>query len=178
MKELALHILDIVENSIRAGSSFVQIAVIENPAKDQLIITISDDGCGMDTKMLEQATDPFFTTKDVRSVGMGLSLFRQAAERTGGNMRVASQPGSGTRVEASFKRSHIDRQPLGDMASTITMILLANPKIDLVYRHCLADDEFVFDTRTIRSVLDGVSVTSREVIQFISRMIKERQNLD
>ncbi|MBN1424391.1 ATP-binding protein [Candidatus Fermentibacteria bacterium] len=177
MKELALHILDIAENSLRAGASRIDIEIVEDPAEDTVRVAITDDGRGMDEETLKKALDPFFTTKDVRKVGMGLSLLRQAARRTGGDLRVQSRPGEGTAVTAEFVRSHIDRQPLGDMASTITAVLLQNPAIELRYHHAIGADGFTFDTSQVRSVLDGVPLSDPEVLQFIGNLIRERQQL-
>lgn len=177
MKELALHLLDIAENSLRAGASRIDIDVVEDPVADTVRVAIIDDGVGMDDETLRKALDPFFTTKDVRKVGMGLSLLRQAAIRTGGDMSIRSRPGEGTVVSAEFVRSHIDRQPLGDMASTITAVLLQNPDIALRYHHAIGEDTFTFDTSEVRAVLDDVPLSDPEVLQFIGNLIRERQHL-
>lgn len=178
MKELALHILDVAENSVRAGASLIEITVDENRESDMITIEIRDDGSGMDRDMLNRVLDPFFTTKEVRRVGMGLSLLRRAAENTGGHLTIHSAPGSGTTVRAVFGLSHIDRQPMGDMASTLTGLLLSHGEIDILYRHSIGSDEFVFDTREIRSVLEDTPITNPDVIKFISTMIRERKNLE
>jgi len=178
MKELALHILDVAENSVRAGASCIEIIVEEDRISDKIVIEIRDDGSGMDDDTLSRVLDPFFTTKDVRRVGMGLSLFRRAAENTGGYLSIDSRQGSGTTVKAVFGHSHIDRQPMGDMASTVTSLLLSHGEIDIFYKHIIGSDEFVFDTRDIRSVLEDTPITSPEVIRFISTMIRERKTLE
>lgn len=178
MKELALHILDVAENSVRAGASLITIVVHEDREHDRIIIEIRDNGLGMDEDTLRRVLDPFFTTKDVRRVGMGLSLFRRAAERSGGHLTIDSSPGSGTTVKAVFGYSHIDRQPMGDMASTISSLLLSHGEIDISYKHIIGGDEFVFDTRDIRSVLEDTPISSPEVIQFISTMIREKKTLE
>jgi len=178
MKELALHILDIAENSIRAGASLIEIIVDEDGESDRITIEIRDNGCGMDQDTLSRVLDPFFTTKDVRRVGMGLSLFRRAAEGTGGHFYIDSTPDSGTTVRAVFGYSHIDRQPMGDMASTVSGLLLSHGEIDIFYKHIIGSDEFVFDTRDIRIVLEDTPITSPEVIQFITTMIREKKNLE
>lgn len=177
VKELALHILDIAQNSLRAGATLIEIAILERATSDRLTISIADNGAGMDAPTLARAMDPFFTTKDVRKVGMGLSLFRQAARRAGGDVWVASQPGRGTTVTAEFVRSHIDLQPLGDMASTITAVILQNPSVDLVFRHSTDEGEWAFDTRELRAVLEDVPLSDPEVLQFITGLIRERRRL-
>ncbi|MBN1354899.1 ATP-binding protein [bacterium] len=178
MKELSLHILDIIENSTRAGAKNVEIVIEESRKEDYLVIEIIDDGCGMDDQTLTKVLNPFFTTKDVRRVGIGLSMFRQAALRAGGDLTVRSAPSKGTHVTARFKYAHIDRQPMGDMASTITTVLISNPDLEIVYRHAVDGDQFVFDTRVVRSVLGDVTISSPDVARFICDIIRARQNLD
>ncbi|MCU0611164.1 MAG: ATP-binding protein [Candidatus Eisenbacteria bacterium] len=177
MKELALHIQDIAENSVRAGAALIEIQVTEDARADRLTVSIVDNGCGMDQETAARALDPFFSTKDVRKVGMGLSLFQQAARRAGGDMVLHTEKGAGTRVVAYFQRSHIDRQPLGDMAATITAILLQNPAVEVVFCHATDDDEFRFDTRELRTILDDVPLSDPEVLRFISGLIRERRHL-
>ena len=53
-------------------------------------------------------------------MGLGLSLLAAAAGRCEGKLEIATEPGRGTRVEATFRYNHIDRAPVGDMAATIT----------------------------------------------------------
>jgi anti-sigma regulatory factor (Ser/Thr protein kinase) len=177
MKELALHILDIAENSLRAGASLVEISIVEDSVSDRLTVSIVDDGHGMDAETISRALDPFFTTKNVRKVGIGLSLFREAARRAGGDLHIHSEHGKGTSVTAEFVRSHIDRQPLGDMSSTVTAMLLQNPAFEMVFCHVIDGNEFRFDTRELRAVLDDVPLTDPEVLQFIIGLIRERRQL-
>ena len=146
MEELSLHILDIVENSIRAGADEVEIRINEDEATDLLEIEIKDNGTGMDQSTLGKALDPFFTTKSVRKYGLGLSLFREAAQSAGGDMLIQSEQGKGTRVKAVFQHSHIDRQPLGDMAGTIETLIVANPEVRFRYYHCENSVEYRIDT--------------------------------
>lgn len=146
MEDQSLHILDIVENSIRAGAKEVEIRIDEDVAKDRLEIEISDDGAGMDQATLEKALDPFFTTKSVRKVGLGLSLFREAARAAGGDMTVQSKPGKGTSVKATFRHSHIDRQPLGDLGKTLETLIVANPEVRFRFYHRENGEELRFDS--------------------------------
>ncbi len=177
MKELSLHVLDIAENALRAGATLIEIVVVEDASADLLRITVTDNGCGMDEETASKALDPFFTTKDVRKVGMGLSLFREAARRTGGDLRVVSRLGTGTTVVAEFGLSHIDRQPLGDLASTIVAILVQNPSLDVVLRHVRDGEEFCFDTRDLRVVLEDVPLNDPQVLRFVAQLIRERKQL-
>src|SRR5271169_1300249 len=134
MVELSLHILDIVENSTRAGAKRVYIDIIEDQRRYLLSIEIRDNGSGMSEDVLKKATDPFFTTKTVRNVGLGLPMLAQAAERTGGRLTMESNGEKGTRVVAEFKLSHIDRQPLGNIASTLVTLVAGNTDVDFIYR--------------------------------------------
>jgi DNA mismatch repair ATPase MutL len=146
MEDLSLHILDIVENSVRAGAKEVEIIIRENLAADLLEIEIQDDGAGMDTATLERALDPFFTTKSVRKVGLGLSLIRESARQAGGDLVVTSRPKEGTRIQATFQYSHIDRKPLGDVARTLRTLMIANPDIRYRYIHHKNDEVHRFDS--------------------------------
>ena len=149
MRDLSLHILDIVENSIRAGAKEVEIRINEDVATDLLEIEIRDDGTGMDQATLDNALDPFFTTKSVRKIGLGLSLFQEAARAAGGDLAIQSEPGKGTQVKAVFRYSHIDRQPLGDLARTLQTLFVANPEVRFRYYHCENGEECQIDTAEI-----------------------------
>lgn len=173
MNELSLHILDIINNSVKAGASLVLLNVTEDIKADLLTIIIEDNGCGMDADFLSKVLDPFKTTRTTRKVGLGLSLFKAAAEQTGGTLSVASEKGVGTKVTATFGYSHIDRQPLGDVASTITTVLSGNPNIDISYTHAFGEKLFTADSREIKKVLDGVDITTPEIIMWINDYINE-----
>lgn len=164
MKELALHILDLAENSLRAGAGFLDIAIARNAAADTLTITIADNGRGMTPAELACVTDPFYSTKTTRRTGLGIPLMAQAAERAGGAFSIDSQPGRGTRVRAVFQDSHIDRQPLGDLAGAVAAVLLAGPDIELRLTCSCGRKRYRFDTRKLRSQLGGVSLNHIEVL--------------
>ena len=135
MEELALHILDVAENSIAASASLVEVRVVEDAAADVMRIEIADDGKGMAPEMLAQATDPFFTTKRGRRTGLGVPLFAQAARAAGGGFEIESSPGEGTRMVAEFQLSHPDRQPLGDLWETMAVLVCAHPQVRFVCEH-------------------------------------------
>lgn len=139
MEDLSLHILDVVENSIAAGASKIEVKITEDQASDLLVIEIKDDGRGMDKETLDQVLDPFYTTRTTRRVGMGLSLLAQAAKESNGNFKINSKVGVGTKIKASFQYSHIDRKPIGDMKTTFITLLMSYPEINFVYTH--KDDE-------------------------------------
>jgi len=132
MQELSLNILDVAQNSVRAGATLTEITVDEQPADDRLTISIRDNGCGMAPEQVRQVTDPFFTTRTTRRVGLGVPLLKMAAELTGGSLEITSEPGRGTSLRAVFGLNHIDRMPLGDIAATICSLVQCNPDIDFL----------------------------------------------
>jgi hypothetical protein len=172
MRELSLHILDVVENGIAAGGNCIWITVEEDDKADQLKITIRDNGRGMPIEKLQRINDPFITSRTTRRVGLGLSLLAAAAERCQGTVRVDTAPGKGTEVEATFRHSHIDRAPLGDMAATITTLIIGNPGIDFVYSHRIHGEEFRLDTREIRAEMEDLSLSDPIVIHHLTESIR------
>lgn len=173
MKELSLHIFDITENSITAGAENIEITICENSKSDSMTISISDDGKGMDAELLESVTSPFTTSRTTRKVGLGIPLFKDAAMRTGGDLSISSAPGKGTSLRAWFVRSHIDRQPLGDIAATVLSLVTANEHIDFLYSHTVDDKVFTLDTKEIKQVLGGVPFSENEVYLWLCEYLKE-----
>ncbi len=173
MLELSLHILDIVENSTRAGATNTEITLVEDTYKDTLFLEIKDNGSGMSEDVLKKVLDPFYTTKTVRNVGLGLPMLAQATERTEGHFIIESKGGEGTRVAASFKLSHIDRQPLGDIASTLVTLIAGNPDVDFIYRHQHNNREYVLDTNDVKKEIDDVPINHVEVLHFIREHVQE-----
>lgn len=173
MTEISLHILDIAQNSIKAGATLTEIFISESTEDNTFVVEISDNGCGMDADFLKDVTSPFRTTRTTRKVGMGLSLFQSAAELTGGSFSITSQVGDGTVVTACFVRDSIDRQPLGDMAGTMATLIGGSPDVDFVYRHVIDDREFCLDTREVRQLLDGVELTEPDVRVWITGYVQE-----
>ena len=177
MNELSLHILDIVQNSLKANAKLVEIIITEKDSTDSYTITIKDDGHGMDEKTLTEVSDPFFTTRTTRKVGMGTSLFKMAAELCEGTFTIESTVGVGTIVTASFVKSHIDRAPLGAIDETVTILMLNESDIDILYKHTVNDKEYIFDTREVRQVLDGIPFTDYSVIEWVKNNIKDGINI-
>ncbi|MEJ2284965.1 MAG: ATP-binding protein [Desulfobacterales bacterium] len=157
MREISLHILDIVENGITAGADCIHIDVIESHAEDKLTIKIRDNGRGIPVQKLDNLKDPFVTSRTTRRVGLGLPLLAAAAERCDGKLEVRAGSAGGTEVTASFQHSHIDRAPLGDIASTLATLLMGNPQIDFIYRHVIDDEDFILDTPELKKEL-GVAI--------------------
>ena len=173
MLELALHVLDIAENSSRAQASLIEITIAEDLVRDVFSLEIKDNGQGMDAQTMEKALDPFYTTKKVRRFGLGLPMLKQAANTAQGRFSLQSEVGRGTVVHAEFKHSHIDRQPLGDIAGVITMLILGNPDIDIVYTHRRNGNTYILDTRELREGLGDVPLNNMEVLNLIRDNIRE-----
>ena len=176
MRELSLHILDIAENGITAGADCIHIEVNENRIEDVLTIVIEDNGFGMPEDKLRNPTDPFVTTRTTRRVGLGLSLLAAAADRCEGNMKIETAPGRGTRVEATFRYGHIDRAPVGDMAATITTLIMGNPQADFVYTHIIDTNDFILDTRELKENAQDQSLTDPMIIHHLTQSIRNSLN--
>ena len=147
MEDLSLHILDIVQNSVRAGANLIEILIIEDESKDILILHIKDNGKGMDEEVKINATNPFFTTKNGKRFGLGLSLLSQATREAEGSFEITSEPGIGTEIKATFAYSHPDRKPLGNMYETLETLIIGNKDINFVYEHRQGEEVILFDTR-------------------------------
>lgn len=176
MKELSLHILDIAENSVKAGADLIEIGIFENDAENSLKIKIKDNGCGMSEEFLKHVKDPFSTTRTTRRVGMGLSLFEAAAEQCGGGLEISSKEGVGTEVFVTFTLNHIDRAPLGDIAATMQTLIGGSPNIDFVFRYEKNGKIFLVSTAEMRETLGDVPLDTPEVILWLSDYIKEGIN--
>lgn len=175
MKELSLHILDIIQNSIVAGATLIELDLTEDTRSDVLNFTVTDNGKGMSPDMMKKVIDPFTTGRTTRKVGLGIPLLKAAAESTGGGIELSSRIGEGTVISARFGFSHIDRQPLGDMAETMLGIITSHSDIDFVYKHRFNDKEYLTDTREIKEILGGVSLDSPEVTLWLSEYLKENE---
>jgi len=174
MQDLSLHILDIVENSIDAGATKIEIMIDEDIEHNQLKIKIKDNGKGMDKETLKKVLDPFYTTKTVRRVGLGLSLFAQTVKEAEGKIEIKSELKKGTSVCATLKYNHIDRKPMGNMIETIMALLATKAHdIDFIYVHRKNKDEFVLNTKEIKKELDGVMINEPEVLKFLRTQIKK-----
>jgi len=173
MEDLSLHVLDIAENSIAAGARHVEIRLKESQRDDRLSIEIIDDGRGMDEDMLQKAADPFVTTRATRRVGLGLSLFEQAAKSAGGEFKIASTPGVGTKVTGVFQYSHVDRQPLGDMSATLFALIVGNPQVEFTYRHQTDNSQVAFSTEEIKAQLGDIPIGSSQGISTVRRSVEK-----
>ena len=153
----------------------VTITVDADFTSDRLSIVIDDNGCGMTPQQVEQVTDPFFTSRTTRKVGLGVPFFKLAAESTGGSFTIRSEPGVGTTVTAVFVLSHIDRMPLGDINTTIHTLVIYHPETDFVYRYRYNDRSFTLDTREFRQVLGDIPFASPEISAYIMDYLSENK---
>jgi hypothetical protein len=178
MREIALHLLDVAENSVAAESKKISIQVHGDLVNDTLIASVIDDGHGMDAETVQQVQDPFYTTRTTRKVGLGIPLLKLAAEQAEGNFRLQSEPSKGTRLEAEFRHSDIDRMPLGDLSSTFLTLLIAHPEIDWTFTYQVTEKDgqirdFLFESAELKSELGDLSLTEPEVLTFVRGMIEE-----
>jgi len=173
LRELALHILDIAENSISAGASQVEISVVRNTRENQLVISVRDNGNGMDEEMLARVINPFVTSRTTRKVGLGIPMLKQAAEACNGGLTVDSQPGKGTEITATFQNNHIDRMPLGNLADTFLSLLIGTPDVNWVLDYQADDQVFHFDDREVKAAIEGMPLTDYRVIEYLTATIKD-----
>ena len=180
MKDLSLNLLDIAENSVKAGATLTQLLLTQEG--DILTFQVVDDGCGMTEEILKGVVDPFYTTRTTRKVGLGLPLLRMAAEQTGGTMEVESRhvdahpDNHGTTVTAVFHTDHIDCPPVGDMTATVTTLIQGHPDTDFLFRHADGETAVELDTRALREVLGEVSLAEYEVLQWITGYLTDQYN--
>ena len=178
MKEISLNILDIAENSVKAGATLTQILIDE--VDNRRVLSIIDDGCGMSPEIVRSVIDPFYTTRTTRKVGMGVPLLKLACEQTGGDLSIESVTEEmdpdhhGTKVIATFYTDHIDFTPLGDVVSSIVTLIQGHPDTDFLFRHTRGESAVELDTREIRQVLEDVPLSSFEVIQWIESYLREQ----
>lgn len=177
MQELSLHILDLVQNSLTAGARQVEVKVLEDLAQNLFCISVQDDGCGMTPAQCQAALDPFVTSRTTRKVGLGLPLFKAAAEQAGGGLVISSTVGVGTIVQAKFQHDHLDRAPLGDMAETLVGIIALNESCRVLYQHSKVDREFRLDSEEIKGILGDVPLSHPEVVAWLGQYIRENEKL-
>lgn len=173
MREIALHLLDIAENSVAANATQVEILVDEDLRNDRLKMVVQDNGKGMDEELLARIADPFVTSRTTRNVGLGIPLFKAAAEACNGYLKIDSNLGQGTRLEAEFQHSHIDRMPLGDLAGTMLHLVIGHPEVHWLFHYQVGDNVFTFDDGPIKEELEGVSLTEPVILTFLREMLEE-----
>lgn len=168
-----MNVLDVAQNSVTAGATLIRITLEAGEEQGLLTLTIADNGKGMTAETLAHVTDPFYTTRKTRKVGLGLPFLKMSAEMTGGTLAIESEVGKGTVVTASFGLHHIDRAPLGDIASTVAGLIQCSPDIDFVYTVQADGEQFAADTRELRAVLDGVPLSEPSVALWLREYLAE-----
>lgn len=174
MNELALYILDLTQNSVAAGALHVWIRVTIDKENDSLHIEIEDDGCGMSEEFLRRVISPFTTTRTTRKVGLGIPMIKQLCEMCEGRFSITSAPGEGTCLKLDFRLSHVDLPPMGDLAETMTALVIGSPdKPDFSLTYSAGSEPYEFDTSSIRQVLGEVPLNEPEVIAWIQDDLRE-----
>ncbi len=173
LRELSLHILDIAENSVQAKAKNIEVSVEEDQANDRLRITIKDDGKGMNAERLAQVTDPFFTSRTTRKVGLGIPFLKEAAEACNGFLKIKSAEGIGTTLHVEFQRSHIDRMPLGDLESTYLNLLIGYPDVHWILRYKMDKKEFVLDDQLTKKELADIPLCDPTVLAYLRNLISD-----
>ena len=168
-----MHIMDIFQNSVSAKASAISLDIIEDTHLNSLTLRFTDNGTGMSQEMSKQVTDPFFTTRTTRKVGLGLPLLKQNAERTGGYLRIESREGKGTVVSVGFVLDHLDRPVMGDVPGAVVLTATANPGVSFVYTHRRDDKSYRFSTVEVTEVLGEVPLNNPAVYQYLHEMIAE-----
>ena len=167
MQDISLHLLDIAENSIRAQAQNIQIELHEVPSNNQLILRVSDDGLGMSKEFLKNVTFSYVTTRTTRKVGLGLPLLYHSCVSAGGSLKIQSKLCEGTLIEAVMQYDHINRLPIGDVASSLMILIQGNPDTEFIYTHTYERKHFVFSTSEVKQILDTISIQELEVIQWL-----------
>ncbi len=173
MKELAMHVYDLMENSTAANSTEVKLTIRDSLKDNIYAFTIEDNGKGMTPEFMAKVTDPYTTSRTTRKVGLGLPLIKMNTENCGGGMKLQSEVGKGTRLDFWFQHNHWDRPPMGDIAGTIVMLCAAHEDIHIIYKHITDEGEFVFDTDEIHEALDGMSMNDVKVMGWLKDMVQE-----
>lgn len=178
MKELSLNILDIAQNSVKAGATEISIELAET--ESELTICITDNGCGMKPDFLKNVTDPFTTSRTTRNVGLGIPFFKLSTEQTQGDFEISSKHiddfanDHGTVIRAHYYKNHIDFTPLGDVISSITVLLQGAPEIHWIYSHVLPGRNVFLDTEELKAVLGDIPISAPEIISWIGEYLKEQ----
>lgn len=173
MREIALHILDIMQNSVAAGAGRIGVSVTAGNDTGMITAVIDDDGCGMDERTLQEVTDPFMTSRTTRKVGLGIPLLRSSCMRSGGNFSITSQKGHGTKVTASFGKDHIDRPVLGDLAGVVADMSASFPKIDIRLELISGEECFTYSSAEAARILGEVPLSEPAVIEWLKEYISE-----
>lgn len=181
MDDLSLYVLDITMNSVRAGAKNISIELVEDD--EWLTFTVTDDGCGMSAEQVEKLSDPFFTTRKTRKVGLGVPFLKMLAEMTGGGVKISSVPEAespenhGTVISATFGLHHIDFIPKGDLVETVKTLIQGSPEVNFTYTHKMPDKEVSLSCAALREILgEDISLADFEILQWIGEYLREQYN--
>jgi hypothetical protein len=174
MKTISDHILDILQNSVRAGATLIEIIVFEDKTSDIYSVDIKDNGSGMTADAVEKAINPFFTTRTTRKVGLGLPLLKQNAETSGGSLKIWSEPGAGTTVRAEFGLKHLDRPPMGDIAGVFVLSAIGHPDTGFSYKHVTDTGSFSISTAEINEMLEGTPLRTPEIRKAVTELVRNQ----
>ncbi len=171
MREIALHLLDLAENSVSAGATKIVISICEDLRADRLTASIEDNGRGMDADTILKVTDPFYTSRTTRKVGLGIPLLKGAAEECNGTLTITSSLGQGTLVVVTFQHSHIDRMPLGNLPETFLELTVGHPETHWIFQYTArgisTEENFEFDDQPVKEMLEGVSLSHPDVLAYL-----------
>lgn len=155
MNELSLYILDILQNSIKAKASNILLDITDNDK--YIFIKIIDDGIGFSVSQ-ETLFNPFYTTSS-KKVGLGLPLFKEICENTGGYLNIQSL--NNTILEAKLFKN-INFLSIGSIEDTILTMLLTKD-FRFIFKY---NDEIIVDSNNIHFK------TIEEFKEFIKNKIK------
>lgn len=174
MRDLSLHLMDILQNSIVAGATQITILYEELPQNHTLTISIEDNGCGMDTPSLEKITNPFYTTRTTRDVGLGIPLFKMSAEATKGSFFIGSTLGKGTHLQGFFRTDHINMIPQGDTAGTLHLMMTGNPELSFHFTQKKGDQQFSVSTDELHSILgEDIPLSHPDISLWLKSYLEE-----
>ena len=173
MKDLSLHILDLIQNSTAVNSTLINLDIIDSIKDNILSFRIKDNGKGMTKEFLAKVTDPYSTTRTTRKVGLGLPLIKMNAENCGGGFKIESELGIGTNLTFWFEHNNIDRPPMGDIAGVFVLTIAQNEDIRFIMSYKTDNDIFTFDTDQVKETLDGIPLNNNDIIKFLREMIEE-----
>ncbi|MGI6574006.1 MAG: ATP-binding protein [Fermentimonas sp.] len=174
MTDLAMHMMDIAQNSIRAEARSIGIDIEERSGNCTLMLRVTDDGKGMSHETVEKLVDPFFTTRDTRRVGLGIPFLKMTCEQAGGGLQIISKEGEGTTIEATYRTDNIDCLPMGDVPGYLSLLLKANPKVAFRFSYRVDEAEFILDTEELRE--QGIEWEAAGMLAVIKEYIRENMN--
>jgi len=167
MQYLSMHITDIVQNSLNAHATKIEIAIAINTPANILCLTITDNGLGMDQAFLKIATNPFTTTNITRNIGLGLSLLNQTSSLCNGFLNISSTVNISTKIHTQMQLNHINLPPMGNLAATIQSAIVANPNVEIIFTYLKDAYEFKLSTAEIKQILDDIPLTEPAVVKWL-----------